>query len=112
MMTSSRPFHHQIQQSQGINEMKQWQKTLKIHITDDIFLFIELQEQYRPDVHISDNKITVLGTLPPRKIAPSPNFNANPKPNPDPDRGVIFNSNMLLIYGLVVTFVEVSEIKQ
>ena len=29
----------------------------------------------------------VLGKLPPRKIAPSPNFNANPKPNPDPDRG-------------------------
>ena len=32
---------------------------------------------------------TVLGKLPPRKIAPSPNSNANPKPNPDPDRGAI-----------------------
>ena len=32
----------------------------------------------------------VRGKLPPRKIAPSPNFNANPKPNPDPDRGAIF----------------------
>ena len=33
---------------------------------------------------------TVLGKLPPRKIAPSPNSNANPKPNPDPDQGAIF----------------------
>ena len=32
---------------------------------------------------------TVLGKLPPRKIAPSPNSNANPKPNPGPDQGAI-----------------------
>ena len=32
----------------------------------------------------------VLGKLPPRKIASSPNSNANPKPNPDPDRRAIF----------------------
>ena len=32
----------------------------------------------------------VLGKLPPRKIAPSPNSNANPKPNTDPDLGTIF----------------------
>ena len=29
----------------------------------------------------------VLGKLPPRKIAPSPNFKAIRKPNPDPDQG-------------------------
>ena len=34
----------------------------------------------------------VLGKLPPRKIAPSPNSNANRKPNPDPDRGAIFRT--------------------
>ena len=31
--------------------------------------------------------ITVLGQLPPRKIAPNPKTNSNPNPNPDPGRG-------------------------
>ena len=31
--------------------------------------------------------LSVLGKLPPRKIALSPNSNDNPKPNSDPDRG-------------------------
>ena len=36
------------------------------------------------------NIFTVLGQLPPRKIAHNPKTNPNPSPNPNPNWGAIF----------------------
>ena len=63
---------------------------------------------------------SVLGKLPPRKIAPppSPNSNANRKPNPDHDRGAIFrtpyksNENKLFLWINFILHLLLTSLKQ
>ena len=50
----------------------------------------------------------VLGKLPPRKIAPSPNFKASRKPNPDPDQGQ-FSGHPFLYNEFLAIFTKVKS---
>ena len=45
----------------------------------------DLNSKERRIYEITTRRLRVLGKLPSRKIAPSPNSSANPKPNPEPD---------------------------